>query len=188
MRKLCREVAFLCCGIVCASRWSAAGVLPANYAEEFASKFQIVCLMDPPNAEHLATLAAALRMKVVSDTAMTTRDGAATRSRIWAGELKNGPYELRAEQVTGPNSVVTTCGFVGEPADAVRFHSDVVSMMHLPSEPVRTAPGVLIWTTLNAAWATSGTSITLRETASRDSSRTRMELSVRDERPRSDRR
>jgi len=127
-------------------------------------------------------------MKPLNDTAATARDGAITRSRLWAGELKNGPYELRAEQIITPNSNVTTRGFAGDPADPGRFRSEVVSMMHLPGEPVRTAPGVLTWTTLNAAWATAGTSITLRETASREPSRSRMELSARDETPRPDRR
>jgi len=94
----------LACCLCHASPARSGDVSPPDRAESLTMMFRTICLIEAPNAAHLAARATGMRMALLGDTTTRTEGDTVTRSRRWSGDPNIGGWRLRVDEVSGPVS------------------------------------------------------------------------------------
>jgi hypothetical protein len=98
--------------------------------------FQVMCTLELPNFDHLDAKAAAMKMMLQAKKLGPSADDTITRSKIWAGGLKDGPFLLFIDEMTGAKGRSTACAVVGDVPDVDAFRSEAIDTIKLQGDPV----------------------------------------------------
>jgi hypothetical protein len=130
--------ALVCCALVPFSAQAADDATPAHQsAYALFNSFEVMCNLSTPDFERLSAQAAAMRMKVLTDVAQAPDAGVTMQSKTWVGMLATGPFALRAEKMSGPKGIATSCSIEGPVPDADAFRDLVINKLHLNNAPER---------------------------------------------------
>lgn len=115
---------------------------PVDHAHALDNAFGVMCQIEAPDFDHLVAKATAMRMKVLNERTSTTPTGEAVLERAWVGMLKTGPFALRAEQMSGPKGIVTTCAVEGPVPSVDAFRDIVIGAHHVnPAQQAQMVDG-----------------------------------------------
>jgi hypothetical protein len=109
---------------------------PMNRAQSVINAFQVMCTLELPNFDHLDARAAAMKMTLQANKSGPSANDTITRSKIWAGGLKDGPFLLVVDEMTGAKGRSTACAVVGEVPDVEAFRSEAIDTIKLQGDPV----------------------------------------------------
>ena len=131
-------------------RWNLFGFFPAlfaaaaaaendpahfNRAQSVINAFQVMCTLELPDFDHIDAKATAMKMRLKFSNSAPSAGDTVIRSKIWAGNLTDGPFVLMLDEMTGAQARTTSCAVVADVPDRDAFRREAISTMKLPHEP-----------------------------------------------------
>jgi hypothetical protein len=106
-----------------------------NRAQSLTNSFQVICGLTLPKFSNLDAYAAALKLRVLSDTREVPQADAVGHQKSWLGSLTSGPFALFVEEMSGSKGTATSCAVAGDVPDPDQFRGDATALIKLPPEP-----------------------------------------------------
>lgn len=106
-----------------------------NRAQSVINTFQVMCTLELPDFDHIDAKATAMKMRLKFSNSAPSAGDTAIRSKIWAGNLTDGPFVLMLDEMTGAQARTTSCAVVADVPDRDAFRREAISTMKLPREP-----------------------------------------------------
>ncbi|MBT0571657.1 hypothetical protein KIK84_15125 [Curvibacter sp. CHRR-16] len=93
--------------------------------------FQVMCTLELPKFETIATKAEAMQMRPVTENKLPAPGGVIARLKVWSNGLTTGAVVLTLEEVTGPKGTVTSCAVVADIQDTEALRNEAINTLKL---------------------------------------------------------
>jgi len=115
--------------------------IPHSHEQALINTFEVMCNLEPPNFEHLAARATAMRMQPEDVAPLQLPNNLTLRRKAWNGKLTTGPFSLLVDETVGSMGTITTCAIASSVPDVNAFRAEVMRELHLSTEPQPTLLG-----------------------------------------------
>jgi hypothetical protein len=106
-----------------------------NRAQSVINAFQVICTLKLPTFERLDQKATTMRMQLQLNESVPSAGNTVTRSKMWAGDLTDGPFFLLLDEMSGAKGKTTSCAIVADVPDRDAFRAEAIRTMKLPDAP-----------------------------------------------------